>query len=43
MYDTYKIVMKHVHITLEDKEYNLLIKLKKNTTWHDFLMRDLDG
>lgn len=30
--------MKHVHITLEDEEYEKLQKVKGDKTWHDLLM-----
>ena len=30
--------MKHVHIVLEDAEFEELIKVKGDTTWHDFLL-----
>lgn len=35
--------MKHVHITLENWEYETLLKSKKNMTWHDILMNGCDA
>lgn len=35
--------MKHIQITLEDEEYIALIKIKGDTSWHDFLMQLSDS
>jgi len=34
--------MKHLHITLEDKEFEILEKCKDGDTWHDFVMKLAD-
>lgn len=31
--------MKHLHIPLEDKDYNRLKRLKGRLTWHEFVMK----
>ena len=30
--------MKTINITFDDKEYHALIKIKGETSWHDFIM-----
>jgi len=30
--------MKTINVTFEDKEIELLIKMKKKLSWHDFIM-----
>jgi len=31
--------MRTINVVFEDKEYDQLTKLKKETSWHDFLLR----
>ena len=31
--------MKTINITFENKEFEQLIKIKKETNWHDFIMQ----
>ena len=44
----YLVVMKEIRITLEDQEYNQVLKLKKDRTWKEFFLngcvrRDING
>jgi len=29
--------MKHVHVTLEDKDHKKILKIKGETTWEEFI------
>ncbi len=31
--------MKTINVTFEDTEYDILLKIKKDMSWHDFIMQ----
>jgi len=32
--------MKTINVTFDDKEYNALIKIKGESSWHDFIIKE---
>jgi len=36
-------MVKHIHIVLDDEEYELLLERKEKSTWKDLLMKKSKG